>query len=61
MKENQPIFAQDQSRLHQFCKTVSPAGIFLGYALHAGGIWKGSMIEYHPIFAKDQSRLHQFG
>ena len=32
--------AKDQSRIHQFGKKVLP-GLFLGYALYAGGIWKG--------------------
>ena len=40
MVENHPISAKDQSRLHQFGAKVLP-GIFLGYALYAGGIWKG--------------------
>ena len=34
-----PITAKDQSRIHQFGKKVLP-GLFLGYALYAGGIWK---------------------
>ena len=38
--EYYPISARDQSRLHQFAKKVLP-GIFLGYALIAGGIWQG--------------------
>ena len=35
-----PVFVEDQSRIHQFGKKVLP-GIFFGYVLHAGGIWKG--------------------
>ena len=35
--------AKDQSRIHQFGKTVSP-GLFLGYALYAGGIWKSDVL-----------------
>ena len=31
--------AKDQSRIHQFGKKVFP-GLFLGYALYAGGIWR---------------------
>ena len=31
---------KDPSRIHQFGKTVFP-GLFLGYVLYAGGIWKG--------------------
>ena len=43
MVEYHPISAKDISRLHQFGSTVLP-GIFLGYALHAGGIWKGDIV-----------------
>ena len=38
-----PITAKDQSRIHQFGKKVLP-GLFLGYALYAGGIWKGDKL-----------------
>ena len=38
-----PISAKDQSRIHQFGKKGLP-GLFLGYALYAGGIWKGDML-----------------
>ena len=38
--EYHPITAKDQSRIHQFGKKVLP-GLFLGYALYAGGLWKG--------------------
>ena len=38
--EYHPITAKDQSRIHQFGKKVLP-GLFLGYALYAGRIWKG--------------------
>ena len=41
--EYYPISAKDQSRIHQFGKKVLP-GLFLGYALHAGGIWKGDIL-----------------
>ena len=37
--EYHPITAEDQSRIHQFGKKVLP-GLFLGYALYAGRIWK---------------------
>ena len=43
MVEYHPISAKDQSRLHQFGPKVLP-GIFLGYALNAGGIWKGDSL-----------------
>ena len=37
--EYHPITAKDQSRIHQLDKVLF--GLFLGYALYAGGIWKG--------------------
>ena len=43
MVECHPVSARDQSRLHQYGKKVLP-GIFLGYALFAGGIWKGDVM-----------------
>ena len=41
------ITAKDQSRIHQFGKKVSP-GLFLGYALYAGRIWKGDVLVADP-------------
>ena len=41
--EYYPISAKDQSRIRQFGKKVLP-GLFLGHALHAGGIWKGDIM-----------------
>ena len=41
--EYHPITAKDQSRIHQFGMKVLP-GLFLGYALYAGGIWKGDVL-----------------
>ena len=41
--EYYPVSAKDQSRIHQFGKKVLP-GMFLGYALYAGGIWKGDIM-----------------
>ena len=41
--EYHPISAKEQSRIHQFGKKVLP-GLFLGYALYAGGIWKGDVL-----------------
>ena len=38
-----PISAKDQSRIHQFGKKVFP-GLFFGYALYAGRIWKGDIL-----------------
>ena len=43
MVEYHPTSAKDVSRLHQFGSKVLP-GIFLGYALHAEGIWKGDNV-----------------
>ena len=42
MVEHYPISARDQARLHQFGEKVLP-GILLGFALIAGGIWKGDI------------------
>ena len=41
--EYYPVSAKDQSRIHQFGKKVLP-GLFLGYALYAGGIWKSDIL-----------------
>ena len=41
--EYYPISAKDQSRIHQFGNKVLP-GLFLGYALYAGRIWKGDIL-----------------
>ena len=43
MVEYHPISAEDVSRLHQFGPKVLP-GIFLGFASHAGRIWKGDIL-----------------
>ena len=41
--EYHPITAKDQSRIHQFGKKVF-LGLFLGYALYAGVLWKGEVL-----------------
>ena len=41
--EYHPFTAKDQSRIHQFGKKVLP-GLFLGYPLYAGRIWKGDVL-----------------
>ena len=41
--EYHPITAKDLSRIHQFGKKVL-LGLFLRYALYAGGIWKGDVL-----------------
>ena len=54
MVEYHPISAKDTSRLHQFGPKVLP-GIFLGYVMYAGGIWKGDIEELEQI---DGSEIH---
>ena len=46
MVEHHPISAKDLSRFHRFGKKVIP-GIFLGYVLYAGRIWKGDILVAH--------------
>ena len=41
--EYHPTSAKDLSRLHQFGAKVLP-GVFLGFVLYAGGIWKGDIM-----------------
>ena len=41
--EYHPKTAKDQSRIHKFGKKILP-GLFLGYALYAGRIWKGDVL-----------------
>ena len=57
--EYYPIIAKDQSRIHQFGKKVFP-GLFLGYALYAGGIWKGDMIvaDIEELETMDASEIY---
>ena len=57
--EYHPISAKDQSRIHQFGKKVLP-GLFLGYALHAGGIWKGDILvaDIEELETMDASEIH---
>ena len=57
--EYHPISAADLSRLHQFGPTVL-ACIFLGYALHAGRIWKGDILvsDTEDLEQMDASELH---
>ena len=59
MVEYHPVSAKDQSRLHQFGVKVLP-GIFLGYALYAGGIWKGDIMvaDIEELEEMDASELH---
>ena len=57
--EYYPIIAKDQSRIHQFGKKVFP-GLFLGYALHAGGIWKGDVLfaDLEELETMDASEIY---
>ena len=57
--EYHPISAEDLSRLHQFGPQVLPV-IFLGYALHVGGIWKGDILvaDIEELEQMDASELH---
>ena len=54
-----PISAKDQSRIHQFGKKVLP-GLFLGYALYAGRIWKGDIMvaEIKELETMDASEIY---
>ena len=57
--ECHPIIAKDQSRIHQFGKTVLP-GLFFGYALYAGGIWKGDVLiaDLEELETMDASEIY---
>ena len=57
--EYYPITAKDESRIHQFGKKVLP-GLFLGYALYAGGIWKGDVLiaDLEELETMDASEIY---
>ena len=57
--EYHPVTAKNQSRIHQFGKKVLP-GIFLGYALYAGGIWKGdiTVADIEELETMDASEIY---
>ena len=57
--EYHPLAAKDQSRIHQFGKKVVP-GLFLGYALYAGGIWKGNVLiaDLEELETMDASEIY---
>ena len=57
--EYHPITAKDQSKIHQFGRKVLP-GLFLGYALYAGGIWKGDVLiaDLEELETMDASEIH---
>ena len=57
--EYYPISAKDQSIIHQFGKKVLPR-LFLGYALYAGGIWKGDIMvaDIEELETMDASEIY---
>ena len=57
--EYHPITSTDQSRIHQFGEKVLP-GLFLGYALYAGGIWKGDVLiaDLEELETMDASEIY---
>ena len=57
--EYYPITAKDQSRIHQFGKKVL-LGLFLGYALYAGGICKGDVLiaDLEELETMDASEIY---
>ena len=57
--EYHPITAKDQSRIHQFGKKVLP-GLFLGYTLYAGEIWKGDVLiaDLEELETMDASKIY---
>ena len=57
--EYHPIIAKDWSRIHQFGKKVLP-GLFLGYALYAGEIWKGDVLvaDLEELETMDASEIY---
>ena len=57
--EYYPLTVKDQSRIHQFGKKVL-SGLFLGYALYAGGIWKGDVLiaDLEELETMDASEIY---
>ena len=57
--EYHPRTAKDQSRIHQFGKKIL-LGLFLGYALYAGGIWKGDVLvaDLEELETMDASEIY---
>ena len=57
--EYHPKTAKDQSRIHQSGKKVL-SGLFLGYALYAGGIWKGDILvaDIEELETMDASEIY---
>ena len=59
MIEYHPFTAKDKSRIHQFGKKVLP-GLFLGYALYAGGTWNGDVLvaDLEELETMDASEIY---
>ena len=57
--ECHPRTAKDQSRIHQFGKKVLP-GLFFGYAMYAGSIWKGDVLvaDLEELETMDASEIY---
>ena len=57
--EYYPISAKDQPRILQFGKKVLP-GLFLGYALYVGRIWKGDIMvaDIEELETMDSSEIY---
>ena len=61
--EYHPKTAKDQYRIHKFGKKVLP-GLFLGYALYAGRIWKGDVliadlvVDAKEVFSQRKWKIH---
>ena len=57
--EYHPITAKNKPRIHHFGKKVLP-GMFLGYALYAGGIWKGDVLvaDLEELETMDASEIY---
>ena len=53
------LTAKNQSRIHQFGRKVLP-GLFPGYALYAGGIWKGDVLiaDLEELETMDASEIY---
>ena len=59
MIECHPSSPKDQMKIHQFGKKVLPR-LFLGYALYAGGIWKGDVLvaDIEELETMDASEIY---
>ena len=57
--EYHPVSAKDISRVHQYGPKVLP-GVFLGYVLFAGEIWKGDIMiaDVEELEEMDASEIH---